>query len=238
MSLLAVLLRAVAGCGGLALAFGLALAPAQPQESPVTKVPQYGKAWVKLCSRLQVKGKDKDGKQVVKGRTDMCRTLTEQIHPDTGVLMVGVTLQQTKRNGREKNTLAVIVPKGAAMEPGAAVIVVPTDLWLKLQRKQKLDTRDDARLKARAARLSFKRCRKTSCVAEAEATPLLIELLKGNAGLIVLTVRASSMKPVLQPVPLDGFAEALAGPPTDTERFKAARDKLMKDIAARRKQLR
>jgi invasion protein IalB len=239
MSLLALFLRGAAGVAGLALALGVALAPAHPQEEPVTKAPQSGKAssWVKLCDRRQVKSEDKNGNDVVKGVVETCRTLTEQIHPGTGMLMIGVTLQQTKRNGRERHTLAVTVPKGVAMKSGAAIVVFPADLWLKVQRNKKLDTRDDTRLKARTARLQFKRCAKTGCIAEAEATPLLIDLLKGNAGLVVLTVRAPSMRPVLQPVPLDGFSEVLAGPATDTRKFQAARAKLMKEIAARRKEL-
>ena len=250
MSLLAMSLRGAAGGVGLALALGVVLAPAaHPQArgdsapytsgGPVTKAPRSGKAssWVKLCDRARVKSKDKDGKNVVKGGVEMCRTLTEQIHPGTGMLMVGVTLQQTKLNGREKHTLTVTVPRGVAMESGAAVIVFPTDLWLKVQRNEKLDTRDDTRLKARTARLNFKRCAETGCIAEAEATPLLVDQLKGNAGLMVFTVRAPSMQPVLQPVPLDGFAETLAGPATDTKKFKAAREQLMREIAARRKEL-
>ena len=44
-------------------------------------------------------------------------------------------------------------------------------------------------------------------------------------------------QPVQQPVPLGGFAKALTGPPTDTQKFKEARVALMKHIAERQKKL-
>jgi hypothetical protein len=51
---------------------------------------------------------------------------------------------------------------------------------------------------------------------------------------MVHTVRAPGT-PVSQPVPLGGFAQALTGPPTDTQKFKEARTELMKQIAERQK---
>src|SRR5688572_32770723 len=41
-------------------------------------------SWVKICDKGQLKGKDKDGKEVAKD-VENCMTLTEQIHPDTGM---------------------------------------------------------------------------------------------------------------------------------------------------------
>jgi invasion protein IalB len=247
MSLVASVLRVAASGLGLTLALGLALSPAHAQgmgDTPPTapgesnaKSPQLSgagaAAWVKLCDRGQLKGKDKDGLAIAKD-VDMCMTLTEQIHPSSGKVMIGVTFQQLKLDGGEKQVLSVTVPKGVAMERGAAITVFPPDLWLKVQRSEKLDAADETRLMARTVKLAFKQCLQTGCIAETEATPLLIDLLKYNAGLLVHTVR-SPRTPVSQPVSLTGFAQALEGPPTDTKRFKEAREQLMKEIAARLK---
>jgi invasion protein IalB len=194
---------------GLALALGATLAPARSQS---------GGSWVKLC--------DSAG-------AGACRTLTEQIHPETGQIMVAVTFRQAKADGAEKNVLRVTVPPGVVIDNGAAVTVLPPDLWRKLQQGRKLDAADETRMKPRTFKLSFKRCGETECMAEAEAPPLLVDLMKNNAGLLVLTVRPPG-RPVAQPVPLNGFAQALAGRPTDSERFKEAREQLMKQISARR----
>jgi invasion protein IalB len=202
---------------------------------PFTQAPQSGhSAWVKLCDRGQLKGKDKYGQHLAKD-VEMCTTLTDQIHPDTGVVMLGVTLAQVKMDGGEKYSLTVTVPKGVAMASGAAVTVLPTDLWQKVKRNEKLDTADESRLKARTVKLPFKQCTETGCVAEAEVAPLLVDLLKDNGGLVVMTIRPPAMRATAQPVALDGFAQALAGPPTDSKRFKQAREQLMKQIEARKK---
>jgi invasion protein IalB len=164
----------------------------------------------------------------------MCTTLTEQIHPNTGVTMLSVALQRVMMDGVEKNILTVTVPQGVLMDRGAAITIFPTDLWLKVQRNEKLDGYDESRLMARSAKLAFKQCVQAGCIAETEATPLLIDLLRDNAGLLVHTVRAPS-RPVSQPVSLNGFAQALQGPPTDTKLFAEARAKLLQQIRARQK---
>jgi invasion protein IalB len=164
----------------------------------------------------------------------MCTTLTEQIHPNTGITMLSVALQRVMMGGVEKNILTVTVPQGVIVDRGAAITVFPTDLWLKVQRLEKLDGYDESRLKPRSAKLTFKQCVQAGCIAETEATPLLIDLLKDNAGLLVHTVRSPST-PVSQPVSLNGFAQALQGPPTDTKAFTDARAKLLQEIRARQK---
>jgi invasion protein IalB len=251
MSLRESCLRVVAPGLGLALALSLAIAPAHPQaalpggsggltsKAPApsgtgpasTKAPAG--AWVRLCDRGRLSGKDKSGREIAKD-VEMCMTLTEQIHPNTGIIMLSVVLQRVRMDGTEKDVLTVTVPQGVIMDRGAAITVFPTDLWLKVQRNEKLDGYDESRLKARSVKLAFKQCVQAGCIAEAEATPLLIDLLTGNAGLLVHTVRSPST-PVSQPVSLDGFAQALQGPPTDTKAFRAARTKLLEEIHARQK---
>jgi invasion protein IalB len=192
-------------------------------------------SWVKLCDKGQLKGKDKSGKDVAKD-VEMCMTLTEQIHPDTGMVMVGATLQQVKMDGKERNTLSVTVLPGVALPPGAAITVFPKDLWEKVQKNEKLDKADEEKLKKATVKLGYGYCIQVGCHAETEATPELINMLKGGAGFMVHTVRMPGT-PVSQPVPLGGFAQALSNPPTDTKKFREARAELMKQIGERQKQM-
>jgi invasion protein IalB len=192
-------------------------------------------SWVKICDKGQLKGKDKDGKEVTKD-VENCMTLTEQIHPDTGMTMVGATLVQLKMDGKEKDALQITVPPGLVIPHGAAITVFPKDLWEKVQKNEKLDKADDEKLKKNFVKLTYTYCLQFGCLAETEATPEVIDLLKSGAGLLVHTVRAPGT-PVSQPVPLGGFAKALTGPPTDTQKFKEARAELMKQIAEHQKAL-
>jgi invasion protein IalB len=189
-------------------------------------------SWVKICDKGQLKGKDKDGKEVTK-EIENCMTLTEQIHPDTGMTMIGATLVQLKMDGKEKAALQITVPPGLVLPPGAAATVFSKDLWEKVQ-KEKLDKADLEKLKPSVVKLTYTYCLQFGCLAEAEATPEVIKLLKSGAGLMVETVRAPGT-PVSQPVPLGGFAQVLSSPPTDTAKFKEARSELMKQIAERQK---
>ncbi|HEX6001117.1 MAG TPA: invasion associated locus B family protein [Hyphomicrobiaceae bacterium] len=227
---------------GVALGGTLLLGPGSPNGALAQGKKDAGKAaaakdggsWVKLCDKGQLKGKDKAGKDIAK-EVQMCMTLTEQIHPDSGMVMVGATLQQVKVDGKEKSTLSVTVLPGVALPPGAAITVFPKDLWEKVQKKDtKLDKADEEKLKKATVKLGYGYCVQGGCHAETEATPDLINMLKNGAGFMVHTVRMPGT-PVSQPVPLAGFAQALANPPTDTKKFKEARAHLMKQIAERQK---
>ena len=210
--------------------------PASAQAKKDAKAPVKAPegSWVKLCEKNQIKGKDKDGKDVTKA-VENCMTLTEQIHPDTGITMIGATLSQFKIDGKEMAKLQITVPPGLLLPAGAAMTVFPKDLWEKVQ-KDKLDKADYEKLKKNVVKLTYTYCLQISCLAEAEATPEVINLMKGGGGFMVDTVRAPT-QPVSQPVPLGGFAQALAGPPTDTQKFKEARTALMQQISERQKHL-
>lgn len=192
-------------------------------------------AWVKICDKGQLKGKDKEGKDVTKD-LETCMTLTEQIHPDTGMTMIGATLVQVKMDGKEKNFLQVTVPPGTVLPHGAGLLVFPKDIWEKAAKKEQLGKAEEEKLQKSAVKLTYTHCLPMGCQAETEATPDLINALKGGGGFLVLTVRAPN-QPVQQPVPLGGFSQALTGPPTDTQKFKEARVALMQHIAERQKQL-
>ena len=212
-----------------------ALAQGKKDAKKDAKASSSDSSWVKICDKGQLKGKDKDGKDVTKD-VENCMTLTEQIHPDTGMTMVGATLVQLKMDDKEKSFLQVTVPPGTVLPLGAGIIVFPKNLWEKVQKKEKLDKAEDEKLQKSLVKLTYTHCLPTGCLAETEATPEFLKALKGGGGFLVHTVRAPN-QPVFQPVPLGGFSQALTGPPTDTKKFKDARIALMQHIAERQKEL-
>jgi invasion protein IalB len=212
-----------------------AIPPASPPLPTAIPPPprSSNSAWVKLCDRGQLKGKDAAGGEVTKA-VDQCITLSEQIHRDTGMTMISAALHQVWVDGRSKQAFKVSVPQGVALSAGLFVTVFPRDLWEKLQKSIRLEKGDQARLKP--VRLNFAECTYAGCNAEMEATADFVNALIGGAGLVVQTVRAQGT-PVAQPLTLNGFHQALVNPPTDTKKFTAARQELLKEIAKRREQV-
>jgi len=218
----------------LGITISLAVASAQATKKPPEKAPPTSdtqSAWVKLCDKGELKGKDKDGKDLKKD-VEMCVTLHEQIDANSGMVLVSAGLQQIKVDGKEKQHLSVTVPLGVALPVGLAITVFPKDLWEKVQKKEKLDKKEEDKLKS--AKLTYSYCIQVGCSAEAEVNAELVDLLKGGSGFIVQSVRMPGT-PIGQLVSLAGFKQALADPPTDTKKFKEAREGLMKQILERQK---
>jgi len=190
-------------------------------------------SWVKLCEKNQIKGKDKDGKELTKD-VDACVTLTEQIHPENGMVMVSAKFHQVKIDGQEKQSLQLTVPLGVVLPAGLGVTVFPKDLWDKLLKNEKLEKADEEKLKAATIPLTYTFCGSLGCNAEVEANADLLGKLKGGAGFVVQSAHVQFGR-VAQPVSLSGFPQALSNPPTDTKKFAEARGELMKEIYERRK---
>lgn len=191
-------------------------------------------SWVKLCEKNQVKGKDKDGKEQTRD-VDACVTLTEQIHPENGMVMVSAKYHQIKIDGQEKQSFQLTVPLGVVLPAGLGVTVFPKDLWDKLLKSEKLEKADEEKLKAATVPLTYTFCGQLGCNAEIEANAELLGKLKAGAGFVVQSAHVQFGR-VAQPVSLSGFPQALANAPTDTKKFAEARQDLMKDIYERRKQ--
>jgi invasion protein IalB len=201
--------------------------------APAAAAPES--SWVKLCDTRQPKDKDKDGKEVTRNVTE-CVTLAEHIHPENGVVLVSARLYQLKVDKDEKQQFEVTVPLGAALPYGAAVTMLPNDLWDKVVKNQKLEKADQDKLKDASIKLTYSTCFPQGCTAVAEATPELINKLKTSAGFVLETVQLP-VGPVGQRVSLKGFPQALGGQPTDTKKFAAAKQDLMKGIYDRRVQM-
>lgn len=211
--------------------------PASAQAKKDAKAPVKAPegSWVKLCEKNQIKGKDKDGKELTKD-VDACVTLTEQIHPENGMVMVSAKYHQVKIDGQEKQSLQLTVPLGVVLPAGLGVTVFPKDLWDKLLKNEKLEKADEEKLKSATIPLTYTFCGQLGCNAEVEGNADLLNKLKGGAGFVVQSAHVQFGR-VAQPVSLSGFPQALANAPTDTKKFAEARTELMKEIYERRRQM-
>jgi invasion protein IalB len=239
---------------GAVLALGLLTAGgsawAQDKAAPAAKAPAAkapaagaGKAadgkkstqWVKLCDTIKVKPKPAaDGKADEKAgaaeEKQLCSTMFEAIESNTGQLIVSVGLQEMQ--GAPKQVLAVMVPLGVVIPGGVKLAVYNKDQWAKAAKNEKLELKD-----LKTADLKFAHCLPVGCTAETQASPELLEMLKSNAGLAVLAIWANGSQFTV-PVPLNGFAEALAGKPIDKAEYQANRKKLMEHIMQRQAEYR
>jgi invasion protein IalB len=206
----------------------LSTAAGQAQRAPTNKP---ANAWVKLCEKQQQKGKDKHGKEVIRD-IDACVTATEQIHPESGVVMVSAKYHQVKIDGQEKQSFQVTVPLGAVLPTGLGVTVFPKDLWEKLLKKQKLDKAEGEKLRAATMPLTYTFCSQSGCNAEVEANADLLGKLKGGAGFVVQYEDAQFGR-VAQRVSLSDFSQALAGPAVDTREYARTHKGLMEEFQER-----
>jgi invasion protein IalB len=154
----------------------------------------------------------------------------EAIESNTGQLIVSVGLQQME--GAPKEVLAVMVPLGVVIPGGVKLAVYNADQWAKAAKNEKIELKD-----LKTTDLKFAHCLPVGCTAETQASPEIVELLKGNAGMAVLAIWANGNQFTV-PVPLNGFGEALAGKPIDNKEYQENRKKLMEHIMQRQAQLR
>jgi invasion protein IalB len=220
---------------GLVLNGADAQAPKKPPEK--AKAPQ-GKgetsgtqsAWVKLCEKATAVAK-KDGKEEKKD-LNICLVHHERIDGNSGMVLVSAALRQI--DGQDKQHFMVMVPLGMMLQPGMRATIFPKPLWEKVQKNEKIDKAEEAKLKGLA--LQYTLCHIAGCTAEMDASPELIADLKNNGGLMVFAISAAGT-PVAFPVPLGGFEQALAGQPVDTKKYGEARKALMAQIVERQKAL-
>ena len=223
-----------AAAAGAVLALGLAtVAPAYAQDkkpAPAAKADaKKSTQWVKLCDQIKLKPKS-DAKDAKPEEKQLCSTMFEAIESNSGQLIVSVGLQQME--GAPKQVLAVMVPLGVVIPGGVKLAVYNKDQWTKASKNEKIELKD-----LKTADLKFVHCLPVGCTAEAQATPELLQMLKGNAGLAVLAIWANGNQFTV-PVPLDGFGAALDGKPMDNKEYQANRKKLMEHIMQKQAELR
>ena len=185
-------------------------------------------AWVKLCEKAPLVKKDKDGKEV-KEEKSLCLTHHERLDGNTGMVLVSAAIRDIE--GQDKKSLMVMVPLGMAIPPGIRAAVYTKEQWAAVSKQEKVD---DKQLKP--VELKFSLCHPAGCTAETEATAEIIQQMKTGGGMMIVAMNAAA-QPIGFPVPLDGFAEALAGPPIDNKEYAQARSQLMAQIRDRQQQL-
>jgi invasion protein IalB len=162
-------------------------------------------AWVKLCEEGYAQEK----------ALKICLTYYERLDSDGGKVLVSAALRQIE--GQEKQHFLVMVPLGMSLQPGMRATVFPKDLWEGVQKNERINKNEEARLKG--LHLNFALCHAAGCTAEAEATSELLTSLKSGGGLMVFAVSGSGALTAF-PVPLSDFAQALAGEPTPRSALK------------------
>jgi invasion protein IalB len=155
----------------------------------------------------------------------LCSTIFEVIESNTGQLLASVRLEEIE--GAPKRALAVTVPLGVVIPAGVKLAVYNADQWARAVKNEMVELKE-----LKTIGLRFSHCLPLGCTAEAEATEEVSDLLKGNAGIGVLAIWTNEHQ-LAVPVPLSGFAEALAGKPVDNKEYQENRRKLVDQIHQR-----
>lgn len=231
--------RVAALCAAAGLATMLAVAPglAQEKKAAPPAAAAAGKAgeakkqtqWVKLCDKLKMTPKAKEGEKAEPQEKELCSTMFEAIESNTGQIIVSVGLQTIE--GAPKQILAVMVPLGMIIPGGVKLAVYNKEQWEKAAKNETIELKD-----LKSIDLKFAHCLPVGCTAEIQATPEIIDTLKGGAGLAVLAIWTTGRQFTV-PVPLGGFGEALAGKPVDNKEYAENRKRLMAAIRQRQVEL-
>jgi invasion protein IalB len=203
-----------------------AAAPASANPAAATGAAKS--AWVKLCEKAPIAKKDKDGKEV-KEEKSLCLTHHERLDGTTGMVLVSAAIREIE--GSDKKSLMVMVPLGMAIPPGIRAAVYTKDQWAKAAKNEKFDEKT-----LKPIELKFSLCHPAGCTAETEATAEILDSMKNGGGIMIVAINAAA-QPIGFPVPLDGYNEALAGPPIDNKKYAEARSALMKQIHERQQQM-
>lgn len=155
--------------------------------------------------------KTKDIKDPKKTK-DFCFTFAEKRHPTTGQVLISTAVR--KIDGQDKRELVVMVP---------SAMVIPAGLLVRVDENEPV-------------KLQYQFCYAAGCTAEGEATDKIVEQLKSGKTLEALAVHMSG-RAYRNGLPLNGFAQAMAGKPVDNKKFAQEQRRLMMQIRARQKEL-
>jgi invasion protein IalB len=181
-----------------------AAAAPTPAAGPVPPAASQS-AWIKVCEKAQV----------LVGEVDktVCLVLHEKIDGNTGLVIVSAAIRQIQ--GDPKQTLLVMVPSGMDIVPGLRAAVYTKAMWEKAQANEKIN---DGQLQP--FDLKFQPCHAVGCTAEVDASADLVDNLKTGGGLMVFATNKAAQE-IAFPVPLNGFAAALAGPSISPDDYYA-----------------
>ncbi len=186
-------------------------APGQAKQAQPKAGAPAGQAQAKTDENAWVKLCDKvpqaDNKEI-------CLTHHERLDGNSGMVLVAAAIRKVE--GQDKQHILVTIPTAIAL-------AIPAGVQLKIDEQEPM-----------AMKYSF--CYATSCQAEAEVTPDLLDRLRNGKQLVVAAMNMQR-KAVGFPVPLQGFGKAYDGAPIDSAKYQAAREQLMKIIQKRQQEL-
>jgi invasion protein IalB len=221
------------GAAGLAAALSVGAGSAVAQQkkgeakaaAPAAAAPAANQsAWVKLCEKAPVLVKNKEGKEE-RADKSICLTHHERLDGNTGMVLVSAAIREVE--AQDKKHMMIMVPLGMAIQPGLRAKVYDKAMWDATQKNEKVD---DSKLET--IKLNFSLCHPAGCTAEIDLTPEIMTKVKAGAGIMVFAINANGQV-IAFPVPLNGFATALAGAPIDNTKYSEARKALMQQIALR-----
>lgn len=203
---------------GFAAAPALAQAPAKPAApaakpaagAPAAEAEKDRNYWVKLCDVAHTAADPKkDGAADAKKDIKVCVTHHEQIHTQTGMVLVSVAIRQIEG---QKDVVMIMVPLGMQLRPGVLM---------------KFD-------EGEPVTLPYTFCAALGCYAEIDTTPEIITKMK-TAKQITVGFMSPDGKLVPMPVPLNGFEKTFTGEPADSKQYMEERKRMM--LAIREKQM-
>jgi len=201
-----------------------AAAPAAAAAAPAAAAAANQSAWVKLCEKAPVLIKNKEGKEE-RADKSICLTHHERLDGNTGMVLVSAAIREVE--AQDTKHMMVMVPLGMAIQPGLRAKVYEKAMWDATQKNEKVDDS-----KRETVKLNFSLCHPAGCTAEIDLTPDIMTKVKAGAGIMVFAINANGQV-IAFPVPLNGFATALAGAPIDNTKYSEARKALMQQIALR-----
>jgi invasion protein IalB len=192
-------------------------APAEQKQAPAGQ--QRADVWYKLCGEVPVQEPVKPGelpkqqKPEDMKKTAVCLTQADVRDNVTAMLVAKLVVRQIA--GQPKPQLVVMLPLQSAIPPGALV---------------KLDEMEPIRL-------AYTTCDRAGCYAEGNIEPSMVDQMKSGKQVIFAGIHVSG-RPMNVPLPLEGFAKAIDGPPIPPEKYMEDQRKLAALIQARLEELR
>src|SRR5262249_42515150 len=146
-------------------------------------------------------------------KVKVCLTQADVRDNMTAMLVAKLVVRQIA--GQPKPQLVVMLPLQSAIPPGALV---------------KLDEMEPVRL-------PYTTCDRGGCYAEVNIEPAMVDQMKSGKQIIFAGMHVSG-RPMNVPLPLEGFAKAIDGPPLPPEKYLEEQRKFAALIQARLEELR
>jgi invasion protein IalB len=180
---------------------------------------QPGSPWVKLCGKVAVavkgqtlaaKGQTQSGQEASQD-VNACQTFQERLNDKDAQIIVAAAIHQ--QEGEDGERLLATVPLGVDLRTAP---------------QAKIDG-------GKPVKLEYVNCTVSGCTAEAKVSADVVKAMKTGRQLVI-EVKAPLGRPLSFELPLEGFAAAYDGQPSDSQHYQVTRDSVVNAIRARRAQ--